>query len=232
MEKRPINDNLNLLDTCSEQTRTTLLRSGKLVFYPEKHIIISAKEETDAVYFIVDGKVLVYYHSEQGQKRSIFILGDNEIANESITEGKNSVFCETIEPSAFFAVQRQTLLSLMATDFELTIALMRYQEHKTRRMSHQLKNTAFNINLEQRLAAKLWKLAKDFGENDPEGIVIDMKLSVVFLSEFVGASREKTSKALKKLIELEYLRTEGRKYIICNPTGLRDFYKTGLQKYE
>ncbi len=176
--------------------------------------------------------MLVYYHSVQGQKRSIFILGDNEIANESITEGKNSVFCETIEPSAFFAVQRQTLLSLMATDFELTIALMRYQEHKTRRMSHQLKNTAFNINLEQRLAAKLWKLAKDFGENDPEGIVIDMKLSVVFLSEFVGASREKTSKALKKLIELEYLRTEGRKYIICNPTGLRDFYKTGLQKYE
>ncbi len=49
MEKRPINDNLNLLDMCSEQTRTTLLRSGKLVFYPEKHVIISAKEETDAV---------------------------------------------------------------------------------------------------------------------------------------------------------------------------------------
>ena len=232
MEKRPINDNLNLLDTCSEQTRTTLLRSGKLVFYPEKHIIISAKEETDAVYFIVDGKVLVYYHSGQGQKRSIFILGDNEIANESITEGKNSVFCETIEPSAFFAVQRQTLLSLMATDFDLTVALMRYQEHKTRRMSHQLKNTAFNISLEQRLAAKLWKLAKDFGEDDSEGIVIGMKLSVVFLSELVGASREKTSKALKKMSELGYLRIDGRKFILIDPNGLRDYYKTALQKYE
>lgn len=230
MERRPINDNLRLLDTCSDQTKTTLLRSGKLVYYPEKHVIISAREETDAVYFIVDGKVLVYYHSDQGQKRSIFILGDNEIANESIVEGKNSVYCETIEPSAFFAVQRKSLLSMMATDFELTLTLMRYQEHKTRRMSHQLKNTAFNISLEQRLAAKLWKLAKDFGEDGPDGIVINMRLSVAFLSELVGASREKTSKALKKLCQFGYLLIEGRKIILCNPEGLRDYYKTGLCK--
>ena len=46
------------------------------------------------------------------------------------------------------------------------------QEKKMWRLSHQLKNTTSCIYLERKLAAKLWKLSRDFGIEKEDGVEI------------------------------------------------------------
>ncbi len=86
----------------------------------------------------------------------------------------------------------------MGGNFEFTQEVMFSMTNKIRRMYRQLKNTV-PLKVEKRVAAKLWKLAKDYGEYGKNGEVIKVNITVTYLSEMLGSSRETISRALKEL---------------------------------
>ncbi|MCU7212244.1 Crp/Fnr family transcriptional regulator [Turicibacter sanguinis] len=59
-----------------------------------------------------------------------------------------------------------------------------------------------------------------------DGYVIDIPLSVVYLSQLVGAQRETVSRALKKLIDAGLVRYEHKKIYISDLKALGDYHKT------
>ena len=115
----------------------------------------------------------------------------------------------------------------MEDDFQLTKTLLHYQERKLWRLEHQLKNTVGSIYLERKLASKLWKLARDFGIETPNGILIDMNLSITFLSDLLGAPRETTSRVCRKLTDFGLIRIEKKKIYITDREKIAYFYKNG-----
>lgn len=84
-----------------------------------------------------------------------------------------------------------------------------------------------SIYMERKLAAKLWKLSRDFGKNTEHGLEIDINMTITFLADMLGAPRENTSRLCKTLTEFGLIRMEKKRIVIVNPEKLSHFYKTG-----
>lgn len=93
------------------------------------------------------------------------------------------------------------------------------------RLSHQLKNTSGSLLLERKIAAKLWKLGRDFGIPQKDGVHIRIKMTMTLLADFVGAPRENVSRACKSLSQKGLLYYQNQQFILPDMDELSDFYK-------
>ncbi len=229
MKKKIKVDELWFLDSCSENTKERFLNMGNVRSYEKNQCFIRPREGKDDIYFILDGKVQVYNLTNGGLKKILFILGSNDVANQRIFSDIDTVYAETLDNCTFYVIDRNDLRELMQKDFSLTEELMKYQEKKLWRLEHQLKNTSGSIYLEKKLASKLWKLARDFGVSTSKGMLIDMPLSVTFVADLLGASRENTSRSLKKLTDMDLIYVDKKK-IYVNMDETSEFYKSAEKK--
>ena len=217
-------ERLWFLKEVKDETRKRFLQLGRIAVYSKDQLCLRGQEESPDIFFILDGKVQIYTLTKCGKKKILFILGGDNIANDSIVYPSRVIFCETMERCRFYLIQRELLLSLMEKDFLLTKALLEYQERKVFRLEHQLQNTVGSIYLERRLASKLWKLARDFGRQTDKGMLIDMDLSVTFLADLLGVPRETTSRVCKRLANQGLIFMEKKKIYIPDMERMAVFH--------
>ena len=228
MKKRNLLAELALFQDSAPDTLEQLWRQGKVENFPRGSILVRAREPLKTIYIQLSGKSMIYNLTHMGKRKIIFVLGPGALLNEHVLNFHDaSLFCETIEASRIFVIPCAWFLGCMERDFGLSRAVLEAQERKLWRMGHQLKNTMGSIYMERKLAAKLWKLSRDFGKATPEGIEIDIRLTVTFLADMLGAPRETTSRLCKNLSEAGLIRTDRRRIVIINPEKLSHFYKTG-----
>ena len=228
MKKKNLLAELPLFQGASIHTLEELWRKGKVESFPKGIILVRAREPLQTVYVQLAGKSIIYNLTHTGKRKIIFVLGPGALLNEHVLNFHDaSLFCETIEASRIYVIPCSWFLDAMEKDFGLARAVLEAQERKLWRMGHQLKNTMGSIYIERKLAAKLWKLSRDFGKVTPEGIEIDIRLTITFLADMLGAPRETTSRLCKNLCEAGLIRMDRRRIVIINPEKLSHFYKTG-----
>lgn len=217
-----------LFQGVSPDTLDRLERCGRVRALAKGDVIIQARQPQEDVYIQMDGKSMVYNLTHTGNRKILFILGPGALLNEHVLNLNDaSTYCEAIEPGTAFSIPTSEFLRLMEEDFGLTRAVLAAQEKKIWRLGHQLKNTVGSIYLERKLAAKLWKLSRDFGIPGPDGIEIDVTLPVTMLADMLGAPRETASRLCKKLVDYGLIKMEGKRIYIADPEKISHFYKTG-----
>lgn len=222
-------ENITLFEKVEKRTIEKMWQLGKVVKYKRGDHCFEAKESNGNVYILLSGKVAIYNLTHAGKRKTIFYLGNGELLNDQITKDSiPALYCETVDDCLVFCISKEQFLKLMEADFTLVQAIIKDYERKNWRMSHQLKNTLGCVNLERKLGSKLWKLTRDFGVKTEEGTYIDIPLSITELADFVGAPRESTSRALKKLAEKELIRVEKKRIYILSAAKLAKYYKTGI----
>jgi len=180
----------------------------------KSQILFAEREIINNIYIVLEGKVTLYRLSERGQKRVIYILNKGEIINEVIFDNLTaSINCEGFEDSEIISISKVDLLNLMKNDFKLTEVILYSMSKKIRRLYRQLKNTV-PIKMDKRVAAKLWKLSKDYGVQTQEGVLIDIKISITYLADMLGSSRETISRAVKELEIMDMVKIKHRKFIV------------------
>ena len=221
-------EGLALFKEVAPDTLQKLRKYGKIQEFPKGSLIIRAKEPLEQIYIQIDGKSIVYNLTHTGNRKILFIFGRGALLNEHVlNEHHSATYCETIEKSRIFIIPADRFVRCMQQDFALTRAVLAAQERKVWRLGHQLKNTMGSIYMERRLAAKLWKLARDFGVNVPEGIEINIYLSVTFLADMLGTPRETASRLCRTLVDYRLIQMKGKRIIIINPQRISAFYRTG-----
>lgn len=221
-------EGLALFKEVAPDTLQKLRKYGKIQEFPKGSLIIRAKEPLEQIYIQIDGKSIVYNLTHTGNRKILFIFGRGALLNEHVlNEHHSATYCETIEKSRIFIIPADRFVRCMQQDFALTRAVLAAQERKVWRLGHQLKNTMGSIYMERRLAAKLWKLARDFDVNVPEGIEININLSVTFLADMLGTPRETASRLCRTLVDYRLIQMKGKRIIIINPQRISAFYRTG-----
>lgn len=190
----------------------------------KREILFSERQKVDNIYIVLEGKVTMYRLSEKGQKRVIYILNKGEIINEVIFDNITaSINCEGFEDSEIISMPKIDLLNVMKQDFKLTEVILYSMSKKIRRLYRQIKNTV-PTKMEKRVAAKLWKLSKDYGIETQEGVLIDVKISITYLADMLGSSRETISRAVKELEKMDMVKINHRKFIV-NREKLSNYFK-------
>lgn len=190
----------------------------------KSQILFAERETTNNIYIVLEGNVTLYRLSEKGQKRIIYILNKGEIINEVIFDDfTTSINCEGFEDSTIISINKVDLLNIMKQDFNLTEVILYSMSKKIRRLYRQIKNTV-PIKMDKRVAAKLWKLSKDYGVQTDDGVLIDIKVNITYLADMLGSSRETISRAVKELENMDMVKIKQRKFIV-NREKLRQYFK-------
>lgn len=228
MTKRSIREDINTLKLfggLSEKDIDFLSRSSIRKKIKKGELLFSEKSRLNNIYIVLMGKVSLFRISESGQKRVIFILDKGEIINEVVFDNlPSSICCEAFENSMVLGINKEALLYIMSRNFSLTQKIMNSMGKKVRRLYRQLKNTVA-INMDKRLAAKLWKLSKDYGVEVDEGTLIDLDLSVTYLSDMLGSTRETVSRCISDLQRQKLICYKGKQILVIDKDKLASYFK-------
>lgn len=217
--------NMEFFQGIKEESFEKFLSCGEIVKFKKGEHIFREKEEINRIYIVIEGNVSIYKFSETTYKKIIFILGENCILNEGIVDNfKASVSCEAFEESQVLSINKKDFLGIMEGDFELTKKVIEGLSKKSRRMYRQIKNST-SLKIEKRIAAKLWKLSKDFGVEEQEGKRIGLNISVTYLSEMFGIPRETVSRGLNKLIKENLIAKNNKNIFIIDEVKLSEYFK-------
>lgn len=204
----------------------TILNQSRAVSYEKGDVLFHARDIVNFIYIVINGKVSIYNLTKHGNRKIIFILGRGNLVNHNIINAKPvSVFCEAVCPAVLLKIPKNSFLKWMDQETALMHAVLNSYERYLWRMSHQLKNTTGNMYLERKIAAKLWKLGRDFGVETAEGVEIDIDLTMNLLADLLGAPRENVSRACKNLSSRNLLICRSRRFILPLPDELAEFYK-------
>lgn len=210
------------------ETIEQIIEAGKIVDYSKGSILMRAKESISSIYIQFSGKSMIYNLTHHGKRKIIFIFGEGILLNEHVFNfNPTSVYCETLEKCQVFVIPASEFVKAMEADFALTKNVLEAQEKKIWRLGHQLKNTNSSIFLERKLAAKLWKLSRDFGIDKDGGREIDMNLPITFLADMMGAPRETISRTCSILVENGLIQMNKKRILIPDSDKISVFYKTG-----
>lgn len=217
---------LDIFNNISDRSFQRLLDFGEKRSFKKGEHIFRDKEKVENIYVVLSGKVTLYKLNESAQKKIMFILGSNKIINGVVFDNlPASISCEVFEVAEILSFERNKFIQVMKEDFELTTVVIQSLSNKVRRLYRQMKNTT-PIKIEKRVAAKIWKLAKDHGvEREDESIEINLNISVTYLADMFGTPRETISRALKKLCEEELIYLEKKRIIVINREKLAKFFK-------
>ena len=215
----PLFDTVNnsTLDLLKSKAFKLKLNKGEMLFYE--------KQQVDKIYLILSGKVTMYRCSEEGQKRVIYILSDGHFINEVIFDDlPASINCEAFEDSYILCFHKKDLLGIMAGDFELTKIIINSMARKIRRLYRQLKNTV-PIKIDKKLSAKLWKLSRDYGVKTKDGTLIDINISITYLADMLGSTRETISRSINSFEKKGMIKFVGKKILVIDPEELSVYFR-------
>lgn len=218
--------NLEIFNNISTETIRKILDKSEIKDYKSGELLFQDKEEVTIIYVVLKGIVSLYKINECGQKKVIFMLGKGKVINEVIIKDlPASINCEIFEDAVILGIKKESILGIMKDDFDLCKNIIISLSSKTRRLYRQLKNTPSSIKIEKRLAAKLYKLAKDYGVKCNAGILIDMEISITYMADLLGSQRETVSRAMKVLQKNGLVCYDKKKIIVSNFEKLVLFFK-------
>lgn len=217
---------LEIFNGLNENTLKQIERVNCVKSLRKGQILFLDKDRVNNIYIVLEGKVSIFKISEASNKKIMFILGKGEIINEVIIENdlSEASSCEAFEESELIVINRTDFINIMMMDFEFNKRVLSSLTKKVRRLYRQIKNTNM-LKIEKRLAAKLYKLAKDYGIKEENKILINVKISVTYLSDMLGVSRETVSRALKTLQNMELVFLQNRSIYINDLNKLINYFK-------
>lgn len=194
-------------------------------FAKGEHLFLD-KQPVKTLYIVISGLVTLYTIDSQGEKKVIFILDKGKLINEVILQGgTDSINCEVFEDVQLLCFDKQAFLEIMQRDFALAKGVLDSLAIKVRRLYRQLKNTPSSVRSDKRIAAKLWKLSRDYGIPYENGTKINMDLSITYLADMLGSRRETVSRLLKTLAGQGLIRLENGHMVIPDRDKLSDYFK-------
>lgn len=207
--------NIKVFSNLKEETYEKLDKILVSKNIKKKQILFYEREIVDKVYFLSRGKVSLFKISEGGERKVIFILKEGEMINGVLAdEPKTSaVSCEVFEDSQILECSSNDLLSIMEDDFQLTKNILFNSQNINRRLCRQLKNS-ISIRMDKKLAAKLYRMGREFGIYKDGWTLINANLTTVYLADMLGCKRETLSRAMKVLQDENLVKFENRKVYI------------------
>ncbi|UUV17038.1 Crp/Fnr family transcriptional regulator [Fusobacteria bacterium ZRK30] len=230
-------DQLSIFKGLNPETIDQLEKKLKVKEYKKGEFVFFEKDQVEKIYVIVSGKVTLHRYTQKAQKKIIYILGSGEVINEVIFDKlPASINAEVFENAMILEYSAAELKQIMSQDFELAYRIIQSTGRKVRRLYRQLKNTV-PISLDKKVASKLWKLSKDHGmiceiedshcrsckKNDC-WIGLEFKISITYLADMLGSTRETISRELKKLEGQGYIKWVDKR-IFVKREELRQFYR-------
>lgn len=208
-------NNIEVFKDIKESSKIELKKILKERQLSTKEILFNERDIVDKVYFLKSGKISIFKMSENGERKIIFILRSGEIINEISFDNTKSttIGCEAFDKAIILECKVKDFIKVMEEDFTLTKNILISTQNRNRRLYRQLKNS-ISIRIDKKLAAKLYRIGKEFGVCKGEWTLLNVNLTITYIADMLGCKRESLSRAMKILQDEKLVKIEGKKVYI------------------
>ncbi len=165
--------------------------------FPAATNVLTAEQPGEAVYVVLGGSVKVHLFASDGTEVILAVLGPGELVGEmSLADSLGrSADVLTLEETTFLWMDRRTFRSSVEGSPALARNLADLLSRRVRLANAHLLSLA-TLDVSGRVAAQLLALAREYGEETQEGVLIPVRLTQADLAALVGASRVRVNQAL------------------------------------
>jgi CRP-like cAMP-binding protein len=212
-----------LLQHLSEEECAQLLKFARLQRYAAGQTLFQKGDDGDSLLGIISGHIRISTLSAEGREVVLNILNPGELFGEiALIDGKErTADASAMDNCEVLVIHRRDFMPFLQQRPELCTRLMVVLCERIRWVS-ALHEDAMFLSLTQRLAKHLLRLASTYGEETPEGMMIDLKLSQQELGNILGATRESINKQIRAWEEDGILKRSRGRIVIADADALED----------
>jgi CRP/FNR family cyclic AMP-dependent transcriptional regulator len=183
--------------------------------YPAKSVIIYAGDQSDVLYYIVEGSVTVLIEDEDGHEIVLAYLNPGDFFGEMGLFGENSnrsAWIRTKTQCELAEISYSRYRQLAEDDPGILFALAGQMATRLRNTSRKVSDLAF-LDVTGRVARTLLDLCKQpDAMTHPDGMQI--KITRQEIGRIVGCSREMVGRVLKSLEEQGLISAKGKTMVV------------------
>jgi len=174
--------------------------------FPKNTVIVGQGDETDSLYFIIQGKVDVFLHNDKGKAIIINTLGECESFGELAPLGgiPRQASIITTEDSTFGIISRQVFIDTLLIKPAISMRIIDLLITRIQDLTEEVSSLALE-DVYNRVVRVLYKHADEVGEK-----LVTEKLTQQDIASRVGATREMVHRILKELKTGGYISIEGK----------------------
>jgi CRP/FNR family transcriptional regulator/CRP/FNR family cyclic AMP-dependent transcriptional regulator len=189
--------------------------------------IIFQKDDPGQSLFIIEtGSVRIYVPGAQGVDLTLAVMGAGDFFGDlSLLDGRpRSASASAISEAVLVTVERTDFTNLLRARPESSLLVLAEISKRVRDTDQMATDLAF-LDVSGRLARKLSELAESHGSPRDGGVLIDIPLTQEELANMIGVTRESVNRNLGEFRRLGLVTREGRRLLVQNPDGLRDYWQ-------
>ena len=213
------------LAALSEDDRRWLHERARRRTFTRGDIIFQKDDPGQSLFIIEQGSVRIYVPGAQGVDLTLAVMGEGDFFGD-ISPSTDGLARPAPRRSA-----RPHSSASSAPTYEPPPRPPRGLAPDPRQIAKRIRDTdqmatdlAF-LDVSGRLARKLSELAGSHGAPRDGGILIDIPLTQEELANMIGVTRESVNRNLGEFRRLGFVTREGRRLLIRNPDGLRDYWQ-------
>lgn len=192
--------------------------------FPKKTVICREGETGNYICFVNSGRVKLSKGSGEGREKTLHILKEGQYFGETLLfeGGEYNFTAETVEDAALAMVSRQAFEDFLMNNPDVTLKILKELSFKLRSAQRQIKNLSLK-DAHSRMAIRLFKLAREYGEQSEAGTRINISLSHQELADFISASRETATRILNEFERQKIISVDRQFITIINDKKLREW---------
>jgi CRP-like cAMP-binding protein len=169
----------------------------------------------EALYIIMSGRVKVVMSGESGREVTLSVLRASDIFGEmALFEARSRAAAViALDPVTVLQLARDDVFRILSAHPQVSIGLLGEMSRRLRRADETIAELAL-CDVRDRLVRRLIALARDDGQELPEGVLIRRRPTQQDLANMVGACRETISRTFNTLARRGLIVPRGRSLLV------------------
>ena len=205
-----------------DESAETLMSSMTRTHMERGDILFHEGDRGDRLYVIAEGKIKLGRTSPDGRENLLAILGPGEMFGELslFDPGPRTATATAVAETQLLGLGHEQLQEFLSSRPRVALTLLAALARRLRRTNESLADLVFT-DVPGRVAKALLDLAKRFGRQTEDGIMVSHDLTQEELAQLVGASRETVNKALADFATRGWLKLEARAVLLQDVDRLK-----------
>ncbi len=223
LKNRDVLKQRSVIGSLPDDALDDLLRRACIVRFAKGDAVYRRGDEGDSLMIIISGRIKISNVASSAREIVLNFLGPGDLNGElGVLDGRErSADATALEATEALVIFRRDILPVLERNPHAMLALVATLAGKIRQMSAMAEHSL--LQMAGKAASGLLLLAAQHGRAVSDGILVDLKLSQKDLGNFVGLSRENTSRELGRLKEEELIRIDGAHIIILDIEALKEY---------
>lgn len=211
-----------LLASVPSRAIESLASAGSIRRYRRATYLFYQGDESDVVFFLLDGRVEISSLSPTGHRQLLTTLESSEFFGELgiLAEQKRTATAIALEDSTVWALAGSRFLDFLSEHFDATRELLRSLARQIQAHESFVEDLLF-LDLKGRVAKRLLQLVTPSLEDLPaDGAMLPAVVTHADLASLCGGSRENVTRILSELQRRGVVDRDGRRYVLRNVGAL------------